>query len=157
MISHSFNIGAVEWLNESGAGADSIEKNIAGEKMYQWTGNVGLANVTDILKASINPSCKSVTDNLNKLMQESPVVTCDSNYLSEIPDMTGYWTINAFSYESGGHSRCTWHAARDSGIVGMAYTFAYLADHDAPRPVVFLKSSTTLSGSGTLEDPFTIV
>ena len=54
MTSHSFNIGAVEYLDQSGAEADSIEKNIAGEKMYQWTGNVGLANVSDILRASTN-------------------------------------------------------------------------------------------------------
>ena len=40
MISHSFNIGAVENLNQSGSQADSIEKNIAGEKMYTWIGNV---------------------------------------------------------------------------------------------------------------------
>ena len=39
MTAHSFNIGAVENLNESGAEADSIEKNIVGEKMYTWTGN----------------------------------------------------------------------------------------------------------------------
>ena len=59
MTAHSFNIGAVEWLDQSGAEADSIEKNIAGEKMYQWTGNVGLANVSDILRASTNPLCTS--------------------------------------------------------------------------------------------------
>ena len=157
MTSHSFNIGAVERLNNSGAEADSIEKNISGEKMYQWTGNVGLANVSDILKASTNPLCKSVTDNYGKLMQDSPVITCDSNYLFEIPDMTGYWAINASSGESGGASSNAWCAARGSGIVGMAYLNAYNADASAPRPVVFLKSSTTLSGSGTLEDPFTIV
>ena len=160
MISHSFNIGAVELLNESGAEADSIEKNIAGEKMYQWTGNVGLANVSDILKASTNPLCKSVTDNYGKLMQESPVVTCDSNYLFEIPDMTGYWTINAYSGsgESGGLSFYAWLAARGSGLVGLGYGSACSdVGNSAPRPVVFLKSSTTLSGSGTLEDPFTIV
>ena len=157
MISHSFNIGAVEYLDESGAEADSIEKNIAGEKMYTWTGNVGLANVSDILKASTNPLCKSVTDQISKLMQESPVVTCDSNYLFEIPDMTGYWTINAYSHESGGYSSYAWYAGRASGIVGIDNTYAYLDGRVAPRPVVFLKSSTTLSGSGTLEDPFTIV
>ena len=157
MISHSFNIGAVELLNESGAEADSIEKNIAGEKMYQWTGNVGLANVSDILKASTNPLCKSVTDNYGKSMQESPVVTCDSNYLFEIPDMTVYWTINAYSRESGGGSGGAWGAARVSGVVGVGSTDASYDDYVAPRPVVFLKSSTTLSGSGTLEDPFTIV
>ena len=158
MISHSFNIGAVEYLDQSGAETDSIEKNIAGEKMYQWTGNVGLANVSDILRASTNPLCKSATDQTSKLMQESPVVTCDSNYLFEIPDMTGYWTINASSYESGGRSNSAWDAARASGFVGLGYGDASSdVGIDAPRPVVFLKSSTTLSGSGTLEDPFTIV
>ena len=157
MISHSFNIGAVELLNESGAETDSIEKNIAGEKMYTWTGNVGLANVSDILKASTNPLCKSATDQTSKLMQESPVVTCDSNYLFEIPDMTGYWTINAYSIESGGTSPTAWYAGRGSGIVGVVAVYAFDADAAAPRPVVFLKSSTTLSGSGTQSDPFTIV
>ena len=157
MISHSFNIGAVEYLDQSGAEADSIEKNIAGEKMYQWTGNVGLANVSDILKASTNPLCKAATDQTSKLMQESPVVTCDSNYLFEIPDITVYWTINAYSRESGGRSYGTWYAVRDGGLVGIDYYNAYRGDIVAPRPVVFLKSSTTLSGSGTLEDPFTIV
>ena len=157
MTSHSFNIGAVEFLDESGAEADSIEKNIAGEKMYQWIGNVGLANVSDILKASTNPLCKSASDNLDKLTQESPVVTCDSNYLFEIPDMTGYWAINACSRESGGISNYALYAVRGSGLVGIAVNFASYDDPFAPRPVVFLKSSTTLSGSGTLEDPFTIV
>ena len=157
MTSHTFNIGAVEYLDESGAEADSIAKNIAGEKMYTWTGNVGLANVSDILKASTNPSCKSATDQVSKLMQDSPVVTCDSNYLFEIPDMTGYWTINACSRESGGSSYDAWGAARVSGLVGIASDNAYYDGNAAPRPVVFLKSSTTLSGSGTSEDPFTIV
>ena len=156
MISHSFNIGAVERLNQSGVEADSIEKNIAGEKMYQWTGNVGLANVSDILKASTNPLCKSATDNIGKLTQESPVVTCDSNYLLDLPDPTVYWTINAFSYESGGDSFIAWAAARDGGLLGLGGNAAY-SSNSAPRPVVFLKSSTTLSGSGTQSDPFTIV
>ena len=156
MTSHSFNIGAVERLDQSGAEADSIEKNIAGEKMYQWTGNVGLANVSDILKASTNPLCKSATDNIGKLTQESPVVTCDSNYLLDLPDPTVYWTINAFSDESGGDSFIAWAAARDGGLLGLGGNAAY-SSNSAPRPVVFLKSSTTLSGSGTQSVPFTIV
>ena len=155
MTSHTFNIGAVEYLDESGAEADSIEKNITGEKMYQWTGNVGLANVSDILRASTNPLCTSATDQGIKIQEGQ--VTCNSNYLFEISDMTGYWTINAFSYESGGGSYFAWYAARGSGLVGVGNGNAYNDGASAPRPVVFLKSSTTLSGSGTLEDPFTIV
>ena len=155
MTSHSFNIGAVEYLDESGAEADSIEKNITGEKMYTWTGNVGLANVSDILRASTNPLCTSATDQGIKIQEGQ--VTCNSNYLFEISDMTGYWTINAYSLESGGYSYSAWNAVRGSGLVGIAHADAYRAGNNAPRPVVFLKSSTTLSGSGTSEDPFTIV
>ena len=155
MTSHSFNIGAVEYLDQSGAEADSIEKNIAGEKMYTWTGNVGLANVSDILKASTNPLCTSATDQGIKIQEGQ--VTCNSNYLFEISDMTSYWTINAYSNESGGNSIRAWYAARGSGRVGVDSNRAYFDDYNAPRPVVFLKSSTTLSGSGTSEDPFTIV
>ena len=90
-------------------------------------------------------------------MSESGTSNCDSNYLFEIPDMTGYWTINAYSIESGGGSYSACFAVRDSGLVGVGNDSAYRGGTAAPRPVVFLKSSTTLSGSGTLEDPFTIV
>ena len=155
MTSHTFNIGAVEYLDESGAEADSIEKNIAGEKMYQWTGNVGLANVSDILRASTNPLCTSATDQGIKFQEGQ--VTCNSNYLFEISDMTGYWTINAYSYESGGYSYYAWSAVRVRGFVGLDYYYAYADDASAPRPVVFLKSSTTLSGEGTQSNPYIIV
>ena len=155
MISHSFNIGAVEHLDESGAEADSIENNIAGEKMYQWTGNVGLANVSDILRASTNPLCTSATTSYDGAND------CNSNYLLNrgAASSLEYWTINAFSDESGG----TYAAWCGNEFSAFASSFAKLSSHhasvsyDAPRPVVFLKSDTTLSGSGTSDDPFTIV
>lgn len=55
---HTYNIGPVQKLMDE---TDSIHKNIEGEKMYRWTGNVGLINVSDVLKASLNASCVSVT------------------------------------------------------------------------------------------------
>ena len=152
MTSHPFNIGAVEYLNESEAEADSIEKNIAGEKMYQWTGNVGLANVSDILRASTNPLCTSATTSY------SDNDACNSNYLLDkgAASTSYYWTINAYSCESGGSSFITWY-----GYVNGSYMLVYYEpaadDLFTSRPVVFLKSDTTLSGSGTSEDPFTIV
>ena len=153
MTSHSFNIGAVENLNNSGEEADSIEKNIAGEKMYQWTGNVGLVNVSDILKASTNPLCTSASTSIGDFD------ACNSNYLLDKGSASSlyYWTINTYSNESGGASSFAWAAVRVSGIVGLDYYHASAAGNDAPRPVVFLKSDTTLNGSGTSEDPFTIV
>ena len=152
MTSHSFNIGAVERLNQSGA--DSIEKNIAGEKMYQWTGNVGLANVSDILKASTNPLCTSATTS------NSDSDACNSNYLLDKGTASSlqlhYWTINAYSNESGGNSPGVWRGYVYGSDANVFNNYAYYS-YNAPRPVVFLKSDTTLNGSGTLEDPFTIV
>ena len=152
MTSHSFNIGAVEYLDESGAEADSIAKNIAGEKMYQWTGNVGLANVSDILRASTNPLCTSVTTS------NSDTDACNSNYLLDkgTASELRYWTINAYSDEYGGSSTVAW-----LGMVNDLYTYMYgLFMSVSPcnsRPVVFLKSDTTLEGLGTSDSPFTIV
>ena len=155
MTSHSFNIGAVENLNNSGAEADSIEKNIVGEKMYQWTGNVGLANVSDILRASTNPLCTSATTSNNDDDDDA----CNSNYLLDKGTASPlyYWTINAYSRESGGHSFEVWGGHVLSSSAFVYNDDAFYSSNTAPRPVVFLKSSTTLNGSGTLEDPFTIV
>ena len=150
MTSHSFNIGAVEKLNSSSS--DSIEKNISGEKMYQWTGNVGLANVSDILRASTNPLCTSATTSNNNL------TACNSNYLLDkgAASTLYYWTINAYSDESGGNSDYTWRGGASSSRARVNDARAY-SSTSAPRPVVFLKSDITLNGSGTSEDPFTIV
>ena len=156
MIPHSFNIGAVEYLDESGAEADSIEKNIAGEKMYTWTGNVGLANATDILKASTNPLCTSATTSMNGTN------ACNSNYLLDrgATSSLSYWTINAYSYESSGNSNYVWYVNAViyaiSSSAGLRRGSAFNS-YNAPRPVVFLKAETTLSGEGTQSNPYTIV
>ena len=151
MTSHSFNIGAVENLNQSGAEADSIEKNIAGEKMYTWTGNVGLANVSDILRASTNPLCTSATTSYDGNNE------CNSNYLLDKGSASSlyYWTINVYSSGSGGASNGAWRGSAYSWYAHVNYNGACYSS-SAPRPVVFLKSDTTLSGSGTESDPFVI-
>ena len=152
MTSHTFNIGAVENLNQSGSEADSIEKNIAGEKMYQWTGNVGLVNVSDILRASTNPLCTSATTSINGTNE------CNSNYLLDKGAASSlyYWTINAYSVEPGGTSGNAWCGYVFSPTARVLGPLAYKSNY-APRPVVFLKSDTVLNGLGTKESPFTIV
>ena len=135
MTSHSFNIGAVEYLNQSGAIADSIEKNIAGEKMYQWTGNVGLANVSDILRASTNPLCTSATISSNGSND------CNSNYLLDkgTANSLWYWTLNAYSHENRRDYVQLWVVVVDNSRANVAGYFARSSSY-APRPVVFLKS-----------------
>ena len=151
---HPFNIGPVELYDETRN--DSLSKNIAGEKMNTWTGNIGLVNVSDVLKASTNPACTSATDQLNQL-RDSGISTCDSNYLLDLPDETVYWTINNALVESHGHSSPVWAAAQNEGMVGLDGGDANYDDLGGARPVLFLKSSIQFtSGNGTKTQPFQI-
>ena len=158
--SHAFNIGSVQYLDESGN--DSIEKNIAGEKMYQWTGNVGLINVSDLLKASTNIACTSATDEMNALMQEAPQETCGS-YLTTMSPINeelggiGYWTMNAFSAESDDYSDYVWNAAFRQGVGVFACSNADNDNHYGARPVLYLKSDIEITGGdGTKGNPYII-
>ena len=153
MTSHSFNIGAVEFLDESGG--DSIEKNIAGEKMYTWTGNVGLVNVSDFLKASLNQQCTSLTKQFEAMKEEN--IICDLNFLLELPEETRYWTINATSFESDDMSNYAWRIQRLGNLSAIVNNRVFFAGYDGIRPVVFLKSSTKLTGHGTKDNPYQIL
>ena len=149
---HVYYIGSVENYDETGN--DSLSKNIAGEKMNTWTGNIGLANVSDILKASTNPACTSVTDQFNQLM-DSGTSTCNSNYLVDLPDQTNYWTINNAARESDDDSYYVWYAAQGGGMAGLAYVNVNYDNVIGARPVLFLKSSTQFtSGNGSKTNPF---
>ena len=158
--SHTFNIGSVQFLAVSGN--DSIQKNIAGEKMYQWTGNVGLVNVSDLLRASTNIACTSATDEMNAVMQEVLKETCGS-YLTTMSPINeelggiGYWTMNAFSAESGDGSGIVWAAAFFQGVGAFGYRSAGSGSDDGARPVLYLKSDIEITGGdGTKGNPFVI-
>ena len=150
MIEHSFNIGAVEVLTDFLS--DNITRNIEGEAMYQWIGNVGLVNVSDILKASINPLCTSASISI------SDTDACNNNYLLDKGLNNGlyYWTINAASNETGSYSSRAWRGFVDSSNIRLGNREASSASNTA-RPVVFLKADITLVGSGKISDPFVII
>ena len=134
------------------ASGDSMEKNIAGEKMYTWTGDVGLINVSDILRASTNPLCTSASGSLLTRQYDA----CNSNYLLDRASNENllYWTINAYAeVESNFYNTWLATASSSSAIVAGAGSI----NSYAPRPVVFLKAETTLSGEGTASNPYTIV
>ena len=158
--SHTFNIGSVQFLDVSGN--DSIQKNIAGEKMYQWTGNVGLVNVSDLLRASTNIACTSATDEMNAGMQEVLKETCGSylTTMSPINEELGgivYWTMNAFSAESDDGSDDVWSAAFGQGVGVFGGDLAYRDDYGGARPVLYLKSDIEITGGdGTKGNPFVI-
>ena len=59
IVNHNYNIGPVLYNKRTN---QSLETDIAQEKRYKWTGKIGLMNVSDFVKASNNPNCKSVMD-----------------------------------------------------------------------------------------------
>ena len=125
--------------------------------MNTWTGNIGLVNVSDVLKASTNPACTSVTDQYNQLM-DSGTSTCNSNYLVDLPDQTTYWTINNAVWESGDYSHLVWYAAQAGGVAGLVNCNAGIDYVDGARPVLYLRSNIQFtSGNGTKSQPFQIV
>ena len=155
--SHAFNIGSVQRLDESGN--DSIEKNIAGEKMYQWTGNVGLVNVSDLLRASTDIGCRSATDEYAAYVEYPPRETCGS-YLTSFNEEFGsiwYWTMNAYSAESDGLSYSVWYAAFERGVGVFGNSNARVDNSFGARPVLYLKSDIEITGGdGTKGNPFVI-
>ncbi len=150
---HVYYIGPVEYYDQTGN--DSISKNIAGEKMNTWTGNIGLVNVSDVLKASTNSSCTSATDQNNQL--NSGISTCNSNYLVNLPDQTAYWTINNAVGESDDYSSKAWLAAQGGGVAGLGSNYASNDYVVGARPVLYLRSNIQFtSGNGTKSQPFQI-
>ena len=109
---------------------------------------------SDILRTSINPACTSASTS-SKAYDNS----CSNNYLLNKGTSSElyYWTINAYSYEPGGYASGTWYDYEFSAGAGVRSDNTIVSNRSAPRPVVFLKSDTQLTGSGTVEDPFTVV
>ncbi len=153
--SHAFNMGSVQFLDESGN--DSIAKNIAGEKMYKWTGNVGLVNVSDLLRASTNIACTSVTDEYNAYLEDIPRETCGSYLTMFDASFIGYWTINSLSSESNPQPYTVWIGGFRQGIGELNGEEAYIGRYMGTRPVVYLKSSAEITGGdGTKGNPYVI-
>ena len=145
---HNFYIGPVEYYDISGN--DSLSKNIAGEKLATWTGNIGLVNVSDILKVSLNPACTSATDQINQAREGKTI--CDQNYLINVNADSPFWTITMITGETDRYLTSTmWVGALN--VIGNGPVFS----PNAILPVLFLKSSIQFtSGNGTKSQPFII-
>ena len=152
LISHNFNIGAVEFLNQNGG--DTLEKNVNSEKMYKWNGYVGLVNVSDIIKASKNVACKSVTDDRSQSTDNNGKVCNDSYFFSD--SNTTWWTINPAATESEQTTHSVWGVYDFSNNGGLGRYYSNLTTIGV-RPVLYLNSNTKFIGKGTESKPYLIV
>ncbi len=153
---HNFNIGPVEYYDATGN--DSLSKNIAGENLSIWNGNIGLLNVSDVLRASTDPACTSATELYDQGLTKNLI--CNSNYLSDANGL--YWTINSSYFEQNDLSRSvigieTWIIVSMNGNILGSPLNGFPKNSISPRPVLFLKSSIQFtSGNGSKTNPFVL-
>ena len=112
---------------------------------------MGLANVSDLLRASTNPLCTSATYSQNNQSN------CNSNYLLNSTDFLRYWTINVYYMVTElRYNNIVWTGFSNSDFSAVN-RISNASNTNSIRPVVFLKSDIVLTGLGTKENPFIIV
>ncbi len=139
IVSHTWGIGV--FAGDSNSNGE-VALGISEEKSETWNGNIGLIAPTDYLRANSNDSqCNS-----GMLLATNTEICNTTNWMF---NSDNWWTISPYA----GDSRQVWPVYYDGALI---YSYAYDFNY-APRPAVYLKSDITLSGSGTPDDPFTIV
>ena len=140
IVSHTWGIGEVESNND-------LSAQIVSEQGTTWSGNIGLISHSDYLRAN-SDMANCGTDKTNFENYETCRNT-DWMYISG----SYWWTISPsadFSYQ-------VWSVYVNVFVGGDLSTRSANISGNAPRPAAYLKSDITLSGSGTLEDPYKIV
>jgi len=134
--SHTWPIGGVITYN-----AD-LPAQIISENGTTWTGNIGLISVSEYLRANTNmEQCGNF-----KLNENNYYICNKTNYI--VPKSDFLWTISPLKDEI----HAMWSVSFEGDVMG----FNANDDDSFVHPVVYLKSDITLSGSGTLDDPFVI-
>lgn len=133
--SHSFGIGRTPT-----ASTTSLAQLIASENGEKWTGNIGLASVSDYLRANSNmDSCKTVSlNNTNSDICKTTNWMYDSS--------VNWWTIIK-NYEEFVNIIDIYGDILDRQV--RSYSYAIF-------PTLYLKSDILLSGEGTELEPYQI-
>lgn len=135
--SHTWGIGKVKYDN------DDLSAQIVSEQGTTWSGNIGLIAHSDYLRANSDMTNCGTDKTFRKNYR-----TCQNTNWMYISGRS-WWTISPYA----GTSHYVWLVFADGTLAGLnAYNSG-----NAPRPAAYLKSDITLSGSGTLEDPYKIV
>ena len=151
IINHSFNIGPVIYDFERKN--DTIALNISYEKKYTWSGMVGLINVSDVLRASRNEKCTSVSSAAQETsLNDEYKQYCNDSYLFRLKSSLG-WTINADISDTM-NTYVVWTVIGTSESGFFSGNSAFI-NRDV-YPVLFLNSNITLIGEGTESNPYKI-
>ena len=147
---HAFNIGVV-LVYGGGNQNNSIYSDLNGEKAFQWTGNIGLPNVTDILRANSDSRCNSA----GAASGTSEQNLCISNYLVNNMSEISFWTMNGYSTQTYATSGAVWIPYRSGNRI--SFSVQAPSYSGGVRPVLFLKSTIKITGgNGSQSSPYMI-
>ena len=138
IISHDFNIGDVNYK-------PTLANTVTTEKQRKWKGNIGLINYSDYYKATINTKCEPDKNGYYQGNQIHDNYPCSfDNYLYKPYDWV---TMNPYSSYSYGIMN----------IAGYGSTYLWYSNTiRSIRPVAFLKSDISITGTGTSSDPYIV-
>ena len=140
---YNFNVG-------SPAGDSAITNsyyNILQEKLYKWNGYVGLIQATDYMVTSSNSNCVHIWNAITTSL-------CDQDNWQKTND--SYWTISFLpdtrsNSSSGGNDVWRTPGSNQFGLCNADSGRSYNV-----KPVVYLKSTVKLNGTGNSGNKFTI-
>ena len=138
IVAKDWGIGAVAY-NDS-----NMTNTINNEKATKWNGKVALVTVSEYVRSNSNKnSCGTVKQLWNATSGQCKGTTWmyySDNY---------WWTLSPYS----GTSYSVFSVNHGTGLVINDYASL---KNNAVRPVVYLSSEVTLTGSGTQSDPYVV-
>lgn len=159
---HKFNVGSVHYSKAYEAGDKGLIKEKMEEKLYTWTGKVGLLSITELTEASTNSECTSIYSNFyysypkyfyqgNGESEKTHHAPTDNNYPCKNSNWTfksySQWTITPYPY----NTNSVWYI----NAKGYFSNYGALKEYNI-RPAFYLKSDISLTGQGSETDPYII-
>lgn len=139
IVSHTWSIGQITNNNSD------LSEQIINENETLWTGTVGLITVSEYIRANTNTN-----DCGNFYLNNTNLDICrHNNWLKQMSD-ENFWTISQMANDLAFYIYIDFDTYY--GIQG-----SMLFENKEIYPVLYLSSDTTLSGSGTRENPYTII
>ena len=144
IIDHDFPNG---YIGDNGTNGDKVYVDDAQnrEKKILWHGNIGLMNLTDYFRGTLDSACDSVYSgwqvsgypchNDNYLFKDGDVIST----MTSTHGISDLWTVNYRGSICSGGTECGW---------------VYL--EQSIYPVVYLRNTIYLTGNGTESSPYII-
>ena len=145
---HLFNVGMLKLSS-----AQTLEMDVNQEKEYTWLGNVGVINATDFVRASTDSSCVSVysaTEGVFPCKNDNYIYDINNNNVSP-----PWFTMNMRELNTGANG--LWYVQYAGNLYGSGSSISGTASYVLETfPVLYIKANTTMTGSGTVGDPYVL-